>query len=924
MRFQSHFFALAVSLAFFLINATAQQQIAVNTSAAPDGYGIEVEVVNDNIGPVAGAAGLADLTGFSTYRIYVVTNNANDFVSSISGDATNPTYVESTTSFWHDLGTGANTGGGIQSFLLGLFPALNYDSWVTIGLESTPIAALGEAAVSTVQSDSNPWLTNFDPVGGNIAIDDGIGGAWYALNGDSNGIAGDDLKVLVGQFTTDGEFSGQLYAQVFIEGDGSNEFRDTFYFGAGVPGCMDATACNYSADATSDDGSCTYPSSTNVDCDGNCLNDADTDGICDEDEIPGCTDGTACNYNSSATDDDDSCAYADAGYDCDGNCLSDDDGDGVCNEFEVSGCDDATACNYDAAATENDGSCTYPAAGLDCDGNCLADADSDGVCDGDEVAGCDDNAACNFDAAATDNDGSCVFPDQYYDCDGNCNNDADGDGICDELETVGCTDADACNYSPVATEDDGSCTYPAADNLNCDGSCINDADGDGTCDEDEVGGCTDSEACNYDSAATEEDGSCTYPPADNRDCAGNCLNDADGDNVCDEDEIPGCQDAEACNYNATATDSDGSCTYAAEYYDCDGNCLNDSDDDGVCDELEIDGCTENGACNYDATATDNDGSCEYLSCAGCMGSEACNYDNEATIDDGSCLYADDPCETCNTDGTVNPNDDDMDGVCNADEIVGCQEQAACNYDPAATDAGNCDYPIDLYGVDNVDCDGECLNDTDGDLVCDEDEIVGCQESAACNYDATATDPGACEYPIDLYGKDYVDCDGNCLNDADGDLVCDEDEIQGCQDAEACNYNVDATDEDGSCTYPAEFYLDCDGACINDEDGDGLCDEVEALIPPVYNPDWNGDYCYTVADLTHLLCLFGVCGPDTTGAEGYNPFFQEDSCFSAFDITAFLTLYQTCLEVTEEQPANGSGSGAEDDGMNDDATNEDDE
>ena len=70
----------------------------------------------------------------------------------------------------------------------------------------------------------------------------------------------------------------------------------------------------------------------------------------------------------------------------------------------------------------------------------------------------------------------------------------------------------------------------------------------------------------------------------------------------------------------------------------------------------------------------------------------------------------------------------------------------------------------------------------------------------------------------------------------------------------------ATEEDGSCTYPAEFYLDCDGACLNDEDEDGLCDEVEALIPPDYNPDWNGDYCYTVADLTHLLCLFGDVRP----------------------------------------------------------------
>ena len=75
------------------------------------------------------------------------------------------------------------------------------------------------------------------------------------------------------------------------------------------------------------------------------------------------------------------------------------------------------------------------------------------------------------------------------------------------------------------------------------------------------------------------------------DCDGNCLNDADGDGVCDEFEVAGCTDAAACNYNADATDEDGSCTYAEEGYDCDGNCLNDMDGDGVCDEFEVAGCT---------------------------------------------------------------------------------------------------------------------------------------------------------------------------------------------------------------------------------------------------------------------------------------------------------------------------------------------
>ena len=39
--------------------------------------------------------------------------------------------------------------------------------------------------------------------------------------------------------------------------------------------------------------------------------------------VPGCTDATACNYNPDATEDNGSCSYADAGYDCEGNCLND-------------------------------------------------------------------------------------------------------------------------------------------------------------------------------------------------------------------------------------------------------------------------------------------------------------------------------------------------------------------------------------------------------------------------------------------------------------------------------------------------------------------------------------------------------------------------------------------------------------------------
>ena len=70
--------------------------------------------------------------------------------------------------------------------------------------------------------------------------------------------------------------------------------------------------------------------------------------------------------------------------------------------------------------------------------------------------GCTDTSACNYSETATDDDGS-ALPTSFYDCFNGCLNDADGDGVCDELEIIGCTDTTACNYSEIATDDDGNC-----------------------------------------------------------------------------------------------------------------------------------------------------------------------------------------------------------------------------------------------------------------------------------------------------------------------------------------------------------------------------------------------------------------------------------------------------------------------------------
>ena len=83
------------------------------------------------------------------------------------------------------------------------------------------------------------------------------------------------------------------------------------------------------------------------------------------------------------------------------------------------------------------------------------------------------------------------------------------------------------------------------------------------------------------------------------------------DGVCDTEEVLGCNDADACNFDELATENDGSCTYPELFYDCNGVCLNDTDLDDVCDELEVLGCTDSTACNFIDTATEADSTCTF-------------------------------------------------------------------------------------------------------------------------------------------------------------------------------------------------------------------------------------------------------------------------------------------------------------------------
>ena len=537
-------------------------------------------------------------------------------------------------------------------------------------------------------------------------------------------------------------------------------------------GCTDSEACNYDAEATFEDGSCTYAAFP-YDCEGNCVNDNDEDGICDEFEVFGCTDSAACNYSEGATDDDDSCTY---------DCY---------------GCTNPAACNFDEEALLDDGSCDFT--------SCI-------------VVGCTDPMACNYDTNAEYDNGTCTYiqegacdcegnvEDALGECGGTCGADDNQNGVCDDAEIYGCTSEFACNYDMTATVDDGSCDFI---------SCL-------------TFGCTDPTACNYDDEAQFDDGSCTYA-AFPYDCEGACVNDADGDGVCDELEMPGCTDTEACNYNPEATDDADICVYPDAFLDSEGNCLNDLDGDGICDEFEMAGCTDFNACNYDNAATDDDGSCQYTDACGVCGGPGAIYECGCLdIPEGDCDCDGNQLDALGVCGGDCAADDNGNGVCDDAEILGCTISIACNYDPSATqDDGSCDFT-------------SCLP-------------FGCTDADACNYDAEALyDDGTCEYASFPY-----DCDGNCVNDADGDGVCDEFEIPGCTDEEACNYNPEATDDGGNCTYPDDLY-DCDGNCLNDADGNELCDELESLVAPI---TMHATLIHLPLKTTTAVCMdeCGVCG-----------------------------------------------------------------
>jgi hypothetical protein len=480
--------------------------------------------------------------------------------------------------------------------------------------------------------------------------------------------------------------------------------------------------------------------------------DSDADGICDA--VDACTDQSACNYDDPANE---ACATVDACGVCGGSGV-DADSDGICDDADA--CTDQSACNYDDPA--NAACATVDAVGV-CGGSCLADDNNNGICDDAEPFTCQIPSACNYDATGAQVNNS----------------------LCEWLSCAGCMNPIACNYDVTATVSfASSCTFPAFSWEDCDGACLPEADlnNNQICDPFEYAGCTDLNAINYNPAANFDDGSCflvlvgcVIPAASNYDLTAT---------------VQGIPVLDYCNFALTAPTTEGipeTCTIDSA---CNFN------EEGPCEFESCLGCNNATACNFDASALYNDGSCEWLTCVGCMNATACDYDATATIA-ATCDYI--SCVGC-----TDSNADNFDAGATQDNgaciISGCGLADACNYDATANNPdGSCDYSC--YGcTDNSSCNYNASATVD-DGSCEFTSCQGCTDNTACNYDPTATQSdGSCTYPP----AGYDDCAGTVCTDINNNGVCDfnESPVLGCLNSTACNYDSTAntSDPNNPCTF----------------------------------------------------------------------------------------------------------------------------
>ena len=138
-----------------------------------------------------------------TMRLYADFTSSTDQLTAVFADAQSSLYIRSENGLYQNP-FGGPTSVSINPALYDVFPSLKYDSWVTIGSEDQVDNAMLVTGID--------W-TEFEN-GGDIEFDNGT---WFATKDDGQTVAGSDLRVLIGQFTTYGSDS-QIYGSINLLG----------------------------------------------------------------------------------------------------------------------------------------------------------------------------------------------------------------------------------------------------------------------------------------------------------------------------------------------------------------------------------------------------------------------------------------------------------------------------------------------------------------------------------------------------------------------------------------------------------------------------------------------------------------------------------------------------------------------------------
>ena len=882
-----------------------------------EAYGLVIEVHASH--------GEGDLAGLTTYRMYLSTPHDNDIISAMYGDDELPLLIGTSTSFHQDPVASEVLGSQMNPAFFAFYPDMAFDSWLTIGLDGPPSENEGEPL--TIGNSNNNWETNFE-AGGDVVMADAIGGSVFILNAPNitNNISGEDHRILLGQFTTDGELEGQVNVQMFTQGIINPSDRMTIPFsGVGVHpatllepcGCMDETACNYNPLADCDDGSC----------------------IAVDTELPAWTyfppdDTIACDEMMPTIEEtmplaSDDCAgvevvwMGDGPFDYPFGCLQSYTCPRVYRATDGAGqtlLDTVIITVLDTVAPQFFFPTEHVLSVNEFDGEAVPAAEAFVLDD------CDTGAEYDVTESSTDmGNGQMVIERIYSTWDG-CGNTREFHQTITVTQVVpGCTDAAACNYDASADEDDGSCVY-AEEGLDCEGNCLVDADGDGNCDP-EVVGCTDESACNYVAEATEEDGSCDYCSCAEETASGYGL---DLETVVAHPDTgllagmttyrmyvttPNTNDVISAIYGEEEVPLVISTTtsfFQSEFGSVLGSGINPAFFP-FSPPLEFDSWVTIG---LDGPAGPEDQAPSTIG--------ETNNSWETNFEAGMDLLIQDSIGgaifVTNSAGSLNivsgedqriligqfTTDGSMSGQVNVqmftegnvdpgerlsfffegpgtfpsagDNVCGCTDALACNYDASANfDDGSCEFAESPCTA----CDGTCLQDSDGDGVCDCLEFAGCTDELACNYDPIYTDDAGNCY----YAEPFYDCDGICLEDSDGYGICDPLEVPGCTDEGFCNYNPQATDDDGSCGETDQVNDACTGAL------ELACGESLLM---------NNEECANVDDVPG--CATAAPQMSTAGLwftfEGTGNEVTLTTCLPGTNFDTYLSVYEgTCGDLT---------------------------